>query len=426
MTEPRRLYVVIISEHNVAELQACLELQPDVVVTLTTKQMQRPGERFIRVLQEMMPALTIHALPGIEDQPLEGTEAEATGTWLGQALRPFLEQHSAPQWKRILNFTGGTKLLSVQCLLTISWDELHYQHFGHNHIQVLTLQQNQLREKGRINLEKALNPLHHARLYLDHVKPHSQPALWKSPQALPLAEAIHGWVSAPDLGLGPAWLRLCELIEKNRLWDSRNALPPQVRLTWQELGHPAEDMRPLIERLNTLEPAKPHLHLSEEGLYLPGAADKASKNWRRFIAGEWFELLVLRWLEQRIERGKILSNVQLHANPTESGREVDILFLHNNTLSLLELKVSTPPGHSLGDAENQLSSLAGRVGKTRKVLVVSPLFRRPHTNERWLGFVNRCLASQVTLIVLNAPKDLDACVNAKKPSVEIKGQGLTQ
>jgi hypothetical protein len=93
--------------------------------------------------------------------------------------------------------------------------------------------------------------------------------------------------------------------------------------------------------------------------------------------------------------------VQLSNQIDPQGQETDTLLQYKNKLYIIEIKADIPLNKTLGDMENQLTSLAMRLGKIENVLILSPAIRRRYNDEQWLRFELRCKNKNVRLYVVD-------------------------
>lgn len=405
------LYVIIISEHNLAELRACLRYRPQRLWMVVTPAMRRQAERFARVLAPLLPETAIHQF-GLEDEtPLSGIFVDNVLAWSCHHFLPRL-QDDPDAGAAVLNMTGGTKALSFTLAQTYPWAELHYQPHQTvgSHLERYLLEAGgKVRVLERVNLSGVeATPLDIARLYMDTLRVHSPNTV--SVNNLSLAVALdrleaqkHTAARGEDNSSAWAWL----LPHLERIWfhEDHPASTRHVRLQRSILRTPPAELEQLLERLSALAPPGT-LSWDAREVAIPTARHKPSADWRRWISGGWFEQLVEHWLlEGGVPKVNLAPNIQLKQGESQ-GREADMLLLHRNTLHVVELKADLPANETLGRFEEQLSSLSGTLGKVAKVLVVGPAVRRRHTAEQWLEFRLRCLDNQVNLIELEGAESL--------------------
>lgn len=423
------LYVVIISDHNLAELRACLHYRPKRLWMVVTAPMLNQAKRLERVLAAHLPDTRITQLGQEEDAPLNGDFISDVRAWSERHLLPRLRADTDAA-KAVLNMTGGTKPLAFMLAQSYPWAELHYQPFLP---QASRLERYRLGMQGEIQVMERLelapglaSPKDIAQLYMDHIRTHSPNPLSRKPASLALAVArleaqkVLGSDHAIDPG---GWNLLTPVLE--RIWFQTDFPPGEKHFTLDRRQHGLQDERVtrLLEKLAELAPPET-LSWDDGSLRLPTPNHKPSSAWRRWISGGWFEQLVEHWLrEGGVAPDNLVANIQL--KPGESqGREADMLLLHRNILHVLELKADLPVNETLGRFEEQLSSLSGTLGKTAKVLVVGPAVRRRQSDRQWLEFRLRCKDNQVQLIELEEAGSLGGVMPAKpQPAMERQQTG---
>lgn len=406
------LYVIIISDHNLAELRACLHYRPERLWMVVTPAMHKQAKRLERVLKQHLPDTRISQLGSEEESSLTGDFVENVMAWSRTHLLPKL-QADPDSAHPVFNMTGGTKPLSFILAQAYPWAELHYQPF---HTAASWLERFRLSPDGvasvleRVDLSmQDINPLDIALLYMDDIRAHSPNPVSSHARSLQLAhERLEAQKTLQSNALDDAsgWALLTPLLEK--LWFLEDWPPGKshVYISWEEAGFPDNRVKVLLTRLAELAPPGT-LQVDDNGMELPTPRHKKSAAWQRWVSGGWFEQLVEHWLlEGGVARTSLAPNIQLKQGDSQ-GREADMLLLHRNRLHVVELKSDLAERQQLGGSENQLSSLSDTLGKTSKVLVVGPAVRRRHTPEQWLEFRLRCVDNNVSLIELEGPRALD-------------------
>jgi hypothetical protein len=394
------LYVIIVSDHNLAELRACLYLKPDIILMVSSKRMEQAANRLSKVLKNQLSNKTIEIVGATQEVNFGGDSLNESLIWLDTVFLPKLT-HFSPSSAQ-LNMTGGTKSLSLLLTRIYPWQEIHYQPFGYT----VPLERFCIKDNGLLHLLESIDlsnvdiaPKDNALLYMDYVRPHTANTIRQQSDSLALAllrlEAQQ--VSNNNQGLA-AFIKLFE-----KAWSEPTngkfvtvAIPQNLNL----------DLA-LLDRLNQLYYGSHQMPLSltPNGLNLPSFNNHHYKEWRKWISGDWYEQLIEHWLlEYGIDKKYILSNVQLSSNTDRQGQETDTLLQYKNRLYIIEIKADIPPNKSLGDMENQLTSLSMQLGKVNNVLIVSPAIRKRYSNEQWLNFELRCKNKNVKLYVVNSKK----------------------
>ncbi len=396
------LYVVIVSDHNLAELRACLYYQPRNIWLISSAKMSDSAKRLATVLQNLLPTTHLVRQEANSDVPFSGNYLTESQRWIESVLMPQLHTFKKDSIC-VLNMTGGTKTLSYLLTRSYSWQEIHYQPFGATvSLERFCIEGQDLTILPEDNLsEVTISPKDNALLYMDFVKSHSPNPIRKNPNSLLLAQMrIDAMQNPKSNGFG--------------------ALTPLLELGWSQSSkekfifvpsHECLDEN-LIQQLNELCGNNANiapLTVTHQGLKMPALSNNAYKNWRKWVSGDCYEQLIEHWLISRgIKQEHILSNVQLSSTIDPQGQETDTLLQYKNRLYVIEIKADRSPTKSLGDMENQLSSLSGQLGKVEKVLFVSPALRQHYDHNQWLSFQLRCQNKHVKLFVIAAATDLKA------------------
>lgn len=378
-----QLYVCIVSDHNLPDLEAVLTFKPATVVLLATSGFIDPARRLQQQIEQALPACRV-LQPAV---PIRGDSLTEAQQWAAGSLSPLLSQLSEPA---VLNLTGGTKALALALLHGHRWTECHYKAFQRPSLERFTLDHGQPTPLPDHKL-KAADIDQAVGLYCDisHA-PHRPSAC-----GLALARQLWQGLEQEDAGL----LTLFAVF--NQVWaqERKKACWKQASVCWPLSALTAPDtVLPWFERLHDLYPEQ--LYISEQGLHFPGNhRNSGATEARQWISGGWLEELVYYWLSEAIPERQLALNVRSQTNPdNHSQREADILLLHKGVTWVMEIKADAPPGHALSDMENQLSSHAGRYGKTRKVLFIGPELRKKLLRDnKWHSFEGRCRGNNVHL-----------------------------
>lgn len=342
----KTLVVLLVSAHNVAELESCLALRPEQIWLLASKSMRQPGERLYQQLQQQLPSSTItHLHHGTAQcDALTGNDAQQLQQWRDQWLQPELQRLKAEGWQTILNITGGTKLMPLVLAKLPEWDQLHYRALGEANTQIY--------REGSWEYGLCSEPApikSQLQLYLNRVKNKRPSKLSTQPDAMGVAEHLHQASLCRYRGEDHPWFLLEKIIHERQLWFNEchessdyytQSLPP----------HQIKALEPICTALNQLGD---YIQLQPDRLTLPTYRHKASRRWQHFISGEWFELLIGHWLTEALGTDQIETNLQLHDRPHNS-RDADLIVRHNHRLMAIELKAD---GHHFNAASDQLASL---------------------------------------------------------------------
>ena len=186
-------YFIILSEHNIAEYRACLDLQPQNVHLIVTGWIagKNAHTRFKNTLEQSKQFNgKIHEIGFQSDSQLIGERTEEIQMWLDTVFKAYCAEHHISN-NAILNITGGTKILSqLLAAQTGIWQELHYQAFQRdsNQIYIDRLNPDNLVFLGEIVLSNQFSLRDGLKLYADEIGEHSPNPIAKHPDSLPLAQ----------------------------------------------------------------------------------------------------------------------------------------------------------------------------------------------------------------------------------------------
>jgi len=398
------VYVCVVSNYNLPELEACLARHPSDIVLVVSdpEQFEQAADRLEQQLDRALPGVTIHR-PDLQPGalPLGGADAVECQAWVQGVLQPYLARAEFEGKSRYLNFTGGTKAMSLALVLGIDWRALDYKADGRPQLQVVALHGG---DNGKLSLSaepplaiKDVAPLTVAGLHNDHLE-HIRPnPLFAHSDSLALAQAIWRAQAEQD----PALTGLFDVLEQ--VWSiGRDA--PEFHKERVSVALPEDiDKQALDAWLQGLSALQPEV-LVRTGAMLELPGNRRRKQQRDFIAwvnANWLEQLCHHWLvEAGLPPQAVALNLKTGADRARSAgqREADLLIHNRSQTRLIEVKAGLPDGHSPAELESQVSSLGERFGKTDKALFVSPRLKQQlASRRRWENFHLRCQASQVAL-----------------------------
>ncbi|MBM94506.1 MAG: hypothetical protein CMI09_01465 [Oceanospirillaceae bacterium] len=394
------IYVCVVSEFNLPEYEACLTLCPQhlVLVVSSFPKLRKASERLVNVLREDLPNTTIHRPD--EQQQFDGENILELQNWIAEALRPCVDAIKAgseDDLTLVFNATGGTKAIGMGLLTRMPWDEIHYKGFSGNELQRLALINNEWVSRGKSRPMKTAAPLDIARLYADKVEQQSI-GLEGQKQHTELALQLWQALDEQETGIESLFGWLDELWSQGR--DNPDYNKNQLTLTLPEALQTPQ-VAAWIERLSSLDNSS--FDLDGQQLSLPGNNPrKARKAVRKWISGDWLEQLTHHWLLQagvlaeEMARGVVVNPEQQQSS--DGNREADV-FVHLKGRSyLIEIKADVPPETQEKSIEQQLESMGDRFGKTTKVLMVGPHFRRTlEEKNRWDIFKAKLAANGTRL-----------------------------
>lgn len=296
-------YFIILSEHNIAEYRACLDLQPQNVHLIVTEWVasKNAHTRFKNTLEQSKEFRgKIHEIGFQSDSQLIGERTEEIQMWLDTVFKAYCAEHNIAH-NAILNITGGTKILSqLLAAQTGIWQELHYQAFQRdsNQIHIDRLNPDNLAFLGEIVLSNRFSLRDSLKLYADKIKKHSPNPIIEHPDSLPLAQmrfAAQSMKQPENGNLFPAVMPVLE----NAWTQEDHQDQKEILLEWQKfrLAQP-DELKPFLEKLINLIDLQGQIRLDEKGLILPTKYNKNSQiarqihDWRKWISGDWFEQLI--------------------------------------------------------------------------------------------------------------------------------------
>jgi hypothetical protein len=417
------LYVVISSSHNVAEYRCLLNLTPESVLIVSSTTEDGSAQRLASVIGQGLPDTKIHFSPADGQNALEGDKGQSIQRWVEQSLQPLLHEYRNNGTRIILNLTGGTKLMAVFIQRAFPWHEIHYLALGAEHFERYDCE---MRFAGTVELPVTVPLLHQGQLYMDKVTLHTPTSVERHPEAVAVAEYLHqqyataGKIVSINRPLDLPWILLAQFIEEQSLWHSHFNGPEWQRIDIDGIYPLSDAWQSLVAILRSIGS---FIEERPEGLYLATVRYKSSEDWRHFLAGTWFELLLKHWLASYLPHIKVLSSVQLHADKQDRGRESDLLVAAESGLMVVEAKVHRPATTSARAMQDQLKNTALRVGRVHACLVFSPAGPGSFKPAAWADFQNSCRVAGIKLVVANRPEDFLAVVAPRKFSpVTVTGE----
>jgi hypothetical protein len=402
-------YVLLVSDHNLAEYRACLRFKPAHISLIVTQRMDVVAQRLERVLRQALPDSQVERIGSTVQIKLDGERAETTMHWIERCFQP----HSAAwhEQRVAFNMTGGTKLLSVLLGRAYPWQEVHYQPHQPNQARLwmdcfVPDQTGQLQVSTPIELTDIQPSLASVvELYVQPPKVHTANPIFlqSDSQALALLRLQAQQLDAPnDDNLWPVLTPIL-----NRIWYEQAATGKTIGVAWSEFAVAQAALRIWFKRLNRLLPTNtPAVTWDDQQVFFPTVSNKQLKDWRRWISGDWYEQLIAAWLlESGVPAHFLQAGVQIIPDQSQ-GRESDLLLMHKHQLHVIEIKSDLPPNTALSALEAQVSSSAQSLGKIIKVLVVSPAIRAKAKPAAWSEFAKHCTDHRVELIEAGQAADL--------------------
>lgn len=398
-------YVCLVSDFNYPNLIACLARNPTDILLVVSNENRFDGaaRRLERVLHQKLHATKVRRLDrSATAWPLQGAHAIEARDWAEGVLVPTLDTMHEHNRRAMLNVTGGTKALALALAHAYAWDAIDYKPESAPRLESFRLSAGRIEALDPPPLPGNINPLDAARLYVEDASPKSIGPLAKpdNATAVNLAAAIWQAQAEKDPGLRALFKAL------DKRWNRGGDAEKTHELPWVEFnGVDRALITPWLERLDAL--CAGAFTWDTERIHLPGRKAKGRfDQLRRWLNGEWLELLAHHWLlEDGLAPEAIERNLhgRLTANDSASGREADFFIHHQHRSSIIEAKADLPPNHAPAELENQISSLGNRFGRTRKALLIAPQLRNQLVEKNNLdNFCTRCKASDVALLTKRA------------------------
>jgi hypothetical protein len=406
----KNLYLIISSEHNLAEYQACICTKPTIIGIVTTASQVESSNRLIELLKEALPNSEIKQLTG-----LTGETPQECATWVDTHLKPWLASTQAVE--HALNMTGGTKILAYMITFAWDWDRIDYQPYIQgktSNIESFSMQNNRATDYRAIDLsQSSVAPITHAKLYFNGVQENKKTF---NPHLLPVCDLLFTIYQANDTDHHPWWFitKSCEDV-----WFTRKAQEKPHHIAWAELKNEftkqpcvQAEMREWINTINQhLDEA--FFKMDDTGVFIPATKHKLVK----WICGEWFEQWVEHTIKQENIKGLQLQHGVKINYQTEDRREADMLISREGkNLLLLELKADFHSGKSAQEAEKQIKTLGIKLGKVLQTLVILPIIREKRlTKQQWKAFEERCQKDKINIVEISSTQIL---INSLKEPIK--------
>ncbi len=412
-------YFIILSEHNIAEYRACLDLQPQNVHLIVTGWIagKNAHTRFKNTLEQSKQFNgKIHEIGFQSDSQLIGERTKEIQMWLDTVFKAYCAEHHISN-NAILNITGGTKILSqLLAAQTGIWQELHYQAFQRdsNQIYIDRLNPDNLVFLGEIVLSNQFSLRDGLKLYADEIGEHSPNPIAKHPDSLPLAHMRFAAQSMQQPENGNLFPAIIPVLKE--AWTQKYPKDQkEILLEWQKFGLAQPDeLKPFLQRLINLIDPQDRIRLDEKGLILPLQYNKKSQigrqihYWNKWISGDWFEQLIYTWFKENgVKDEELETGLQLIQGESQ-GNETDILLFRKNQLIFCELKSDLSSESKLADPLRQVIDQSLNMGKVRRVLILSPVIQTNAGWQKWTEFERNCAAKNIQIIIARDKEALKA------------------
>ncbi|EKO3587257.1 hypothetical protein P0F03_003069 [Vibrio metschnikovii] len=402
-------YVCVLSKYNLPQLEAILTRRPsDVLFVVSDFKPAKDGaENLSKLLEEELPGIRVHRPDWKNEDALSGDDLINSQQWVAQTLVPYLNRHKGDHlcW---LNLTGGTKAITLALSLGYPWDQLDYKPISQNSLFGFDFQAGNSSSSHFSNVDAvpliSVTPQHVARTYNSTIKETTPNPLGQKKDSVLLAEAIFDALDKKD----PALMQIFNAL--SRIWSHERANiqwnKEQLTLPLSEFLQCSEDeyhtdLFMWLKRFQQLDGSC--FRLEDDNLTFPGNnySNKAGRNFRKWLSGDWLEQLTGYWLtsfpgNNPIPASAIAYGVKAGGikNPDQL-READLLIHHKGRTHIIEVKADIPPGSSSKEAVQQLNSLHA-FGQANRLLMVGPEFRhRLSLNNDWSNFRERCADNNI-------------------------------
>lgn len=390
-------YVVVISEHNIAELYSCLHFKPARVITIASPYFSNENERFCQILSSRLPDCHISS-PSTEG--LNGDNFLGTLRWAKQMLLPQFN----PEEKWVLNVTGGTKAMILALEKSLSWDEIHYKSVRDPQLETWRLVQDEdalmsfSKSNCKIDIECDLTVLEAMNLYPIKLHKDKTEHFVSSPPVLALAEEIGATIDDADhihfkleAQLEKVWRRDKKYTDAWQLipWHDFNAESEQAL---NEIQAWCEKVANQCDRI---------LALSEQGLSVLCQYKRSDPRLseKRWLEGRWLEDLLVVWLkeagivDEHIHKGLNIKTLDEKDNQG-SELEIDLCILRHQKLYMIEVKAGVPNYRKLSDAVRQITRF-NKNTMANKGLFIGPWAVDKLTDIRTKNFTALCKGSRI-------------------------------
>lgn len=358
------VYGLVVSEHNVSELESCMAVLPKVVVLIVSRQMaqKKANERLQKEIMELLPDVEV-LQPSSETHILEGDSYANTLAWTTEVLSPALNElakrmpNTAGEW--CFNITGGTKVLTLPIANLDCWDTWHYKAWGQSQIEVINA-----RSKKESLPSIELKPLRAASYCSLYTQSSSQPHQLNE-QKNKLAE----WIFDNRIE-NLAFQKICAYIKNNYIQFM--AEPKQAALM-TSLNLSAAELEPVITKVSALVPNLLTLDNNEVHFFSSSTKSQRKHDFKWF-AGAWLEDLVQLWIEEwRNSRGLsencYVRDLKIQLVDKQDEAEIDFMVYHKGEAFLIEVKSDVD---KWPEVKRQLSHQAIQLGKKHIALFVGP------------------------------------------------------
>lgn len=379
------IYVCVMSDFNLPEFESCLFRQPSHLVLIVSnyEALQDKTKLFEDVIKKWSnDKITIIRPDKVAS--FGGRDLIEYQKWIQNTLIPILDELPS-HLPRTCNITGGTKAMTLGLLHAQDWAWIDYKAEGH-HLQELIYSndQKQFILQNEHDLPLA-TPLQVAGLYVEQSKEQSLNVIAKN-NARHLSEAQRLWdgLSSEE----PALMELFGSADRGleHIWmygrENPNFKKEQLEFSALEFIGLEQFTPEHLAWLKSWQQLSPKsLSFSKQHVNLAG--NKKNDPLKRWLSGDWLELLISDWLiaGTNIPAEQIAINLKTNPNIEKNSygeRETDVLVHTQKGTTIIEVKTDLPPNDdSIYEAIKQITSFADRLGRTNKILFIGPqLYKR--------------------------------------------------
>ena len=346
------VYCLVVSDHNVSELECCITLQPAVIILIASQRFIVAAQRLARILRARLPHCSV-LIPSNDDLTLTGDTFTNCDHWIAQVLTPALQALEAPScgeeglW--FLNVTGGTKAIALALSKLNYWHVWHYKAYDKDYIEHI----------DRVDMSK---PTHQIAL-----------------QPISAKEYCELYTSFSD---SPFTVDSGRVALANWMWDNRCKDTGVIALCDYLRKQPSPSRRGYIQRVELT-----HLGVSRE--CMAAFAQACAEHWPTllrchndsidvlidpWIYGGWLEDQVQSWLQKwclinAYGEHALLRDVRITNADNSHKAELDFVVYHRCQAFVIEAKSDIDKS---GPLVKQLSLQSIQLGKKHLAVLVGP------------------------------------------------------
>lgn len=398
-------YVLIVSNHNIAEFRECLYLRPKNIYLITTNIMTEPAKRLKKQLENDLENTKTYIL---KNENLNGIYHDKIEDWIKNDFSPITRNWQST--KAVFNMTGGTKILSSLLLQCYDWQEVHY--IPHDEksktlkVECFTIEQGRLNYTNTIEINDIISPMVAIKLYADDILETTENPCRRSSDSIDLAIMRLQAQTMENSDANNPFKVIAEVF--NKIWHGQEDKSQEKLVPWQDFQLDRHIIENFLRRLDGLH--EPILEFGDDGVVIPtkNNKNKAAKYWIKWIEGDWFEQLVHQWLiDVGFDKNAIATSVDIKRNKDDNSGETDLLLFYKQSVCFLETKADKNPSQSFADFERQLTSQAQGLGLVKKYLVLTPIIKKQANKNQWEAFERLCKSRSIQIIIAEGPNSFE-------------------